>query len=129
MQVHRTNVIDEAQCDDTVREWRWPEGRQCPWCDSKRVMKRGCDDKEPARQRYACNVCEKRFEDLTGPIFAGHHQPRKVWIVCLYVMGLNVSNEHMAKELDLDHSDVHQMTTDVREGIVKKSLMSRYLER
>ena len=76
---------------------------------------------EPASQRYECNACEKRFDDLTGTIFAGHHQPLKVWILCLYFMGLNLSNEQIAKELELDRSDVHQMTTQLREGIVKKS--------
>lgn len=30
---------------------------------------------EPARQRDECPDCEQRFEDLTGPIFAGQHQP------------------------------------------------------
>jgi predicted transposase YdaD len=36
-------------------------------------------------------------------------------------MGLNLSNEQIAKELDLDRSDVQQMTTQLREGVVKKS--------
>jgi hypothetical protein len=55
------------------------------------------------------------------PIFAGHHQPLKVWVLCLYFMGLNLSNEQIAKELDVNLSDVQQMTTQLREGIVKKS--------
>jgi DNA-binding transcriptional regulator LsrR (DeoR family) len=48
------------------------------------------------------------------------HQPLKIWILCLYFMGLNVSNDQIAHELDVDRSDVHQMTTALREGIVKK---------
>jgi len=53
-------------------------------------MKRGFDDKELARQRYECKDCDTRFDDLTDTIFAGHHQPLKVWVLCLYFMGLNV---------------------------------------
>ena len=53
---------------------------------------------------------------------AGHHQPLKVWILCLYFMGLNISNEQIAQELALNGSDVQQMTAQLREGIVKKSL-------
>ena len=45
----------------------------------------------------------------------------KVWILCLYFMGLNLSNDQIAHELDVDRSDVHQMTTQLRQGIVKKS--------
>jgi hypothetical protein len=36
-------------------------------------------------------------------------------------MGLNLSNEQIANELDVERSDVQQMTTQLREGIVKKS--------
>ena len=79
------------------------------------------DDTEPARQRYECHDCHKRFDDLTDTVFAGHHQPLKVWILCLYFMGLNLSNEQIAHELDVNDSDVQQMTTQLREGIVKKS--------
>ena len=67
------------------------------------------------------NKSHQRFDDLTDTIFAGHHQPLKVWILCLYFMGLNLSNEQSAHELSLHESDAYQMTTALRGGIVKKS--------
>lgn len=121
MQVNIKTLIDDAQCYDTIRKLRWPEARQCPFCDSKRAIKRGFDENEPAKQRYECKDCGKRFDDLTGTIFAGHHQPLKVWILCLYFMGLNLSNSQIAKELDLDRTDVQKMTSQLREGVVKKN--------
>jgi transposase-like protein len=121
LQVNIKNLIDEVQCYQTVREMRWPDGVVCPSCQSTQVIKRGFDDTEPARQRYACTECHARFDDLTDTILAGHHQPLKVWILCLYFMGLNLSNEQIANELDMNRSDMHQMTTQLREGIVKKS--------
>ena len=33
------------------------------------------------------------FHDLTGTVLAGHHQPLRVWVLCLYFLGLNLSNE------------------------------------
>ncbi len=75
----------------------------------------------PARQRYECHDCDRRFDALTDTIFAGHHQPLKVWVLCLYFMGLNLSNEQIAHELSVNESEVHQMTAQLREGIVKKS--------
>jgi len=36
-------------------------------------------------------------------------------------MGLNLSNEQIAQELAVNDSDVQQMTTQLRDGIVKKS--------
>ena len=91
MQVNITNLIDDVQCYQTVRELRWPDGVACPACESTQVIKRGFDDTEPARQRYECHDCDTRFDDLTDTIFAGHHQSLKVWILCLYFMGLNLS--------------------------------------
>lgn len=121
MLVNITNLIDDAQCYKTIQEIRWPEGVECVSCDAKHVIRRGFDDTQPARQRYECKVCERRFDDLTGTIFEGHHQPLKTWILCLYFMGLNLSNEQIAKELDLNKNDVHQMTSQLRGGIVKKN--------
>jgi len=121
LQVNIKNLIDDVQCYQTVRELRWPDGVECPSCQSTQVIKRGFDDTEPARQRYECTACHKRFDDLTDTIFAGHHQLLKVGILCLYFMGLNLSNEQIANELDVERSDGQQMTTQLREGSVKKS--------
>jgi hypothetical protein len=44
--------------------------------------------------------CRQRFDDLTGTIFAGHHQPLRAWDPCLYLMGLNLSGLQIAQELD-----------------------------
>jgi transposase-like protein len=121
LQVNIKKLIDDVQCYQTVRELRWPGGVECPSCQSPQVSKRGFDDTEPARQRSECTDCHKRFDDLTDTLFAGHHQALKVWILGLYFMGLKLSNEQIANELDVERSDVQQMTTQLREGIVKKS--------
>ena len=76
----------------------------------------------PAKQCYESKECKKRFDDLTRTIFAGHHQPLKVWILCIYFMGLNLSNNQISKELGLNRGDVHNMAAHLREGVVKKSL-------
>ncbi len=76
------------------------------------------DDTQAHRQRYQCKDCGAHFDDLTDTIFARHHQPLRVWIVCLYLMGLKESNRQIAQELDLDEGDVHDMTSQLRQGIV-----------
>ena len=93
-------LIDDQKCFQTVRELRWPEGIQCPHCESMQVTKRGFGDTQRERQRDRCGGCEREFDDLTGTIFAGHHQPLRVWILCLYFMGLNLSTEMKSKRLE-----------------------------
>jgi hypothetical protein len=65
-------------------------------------------------------ACGGRFDDLTGTVLAGHHQPLRVWVLCLYLMGLNVSNRQIALELGLSPSDVQAMTEQLRHGLVAK---------
>src|SRR4051812_23486785 len=120
MMVNIQNLIDDAKCFETVRQMRWPRGVTCPHYHSPQVTKQGRDEAQPARQKYECHACRKRFDDLTGTIFAGHHQPLRVWILCLYFLGLNLSNEQIAHELDLNGDDVQRMASQLREGIVER---------
>ncbi len=115
-----SNLIDDAKCFTTVRQMRWPEGVTCAHCGSTHIKKRGKDERQPERQRYHCPSCGQQFDDLTGTLFAGHHQPLQVWILCLYLMGLNLSNQQIAKELGLNKDAVQQMSTLLRQGILAK---------
>lgn len=114
------NLIDDAKCYETVRSLRWPDRVKCPHCESTLINKRGRHNKQKHRQRYACQSCNRNFDDLTATIFEGHHQPLKVWIICLYFMGLNLSNRQIAAELNLNKDDVQSMTIQLREGVVVK---------
>jgi transposase-like protein len=113
-------LIDDAKCFETVRERRWPHGVRCAHCGAEAVVKHGRDETQPERQRYHCRSCGRYFDDLTGTIFAGHHQPLAVWMLCLYFMGLNLSNRQIAKELELNPSDVQHMTRHLRQGVVAR---------
>lgn len=117
IQLHR--LLDQAKCYETVRELRWPEGVECPHCKSKNPTKQGKDETQPHRQRYRCRNCDRKFDDLSGTIFANHRQPLQVWISCLYLMGLNLSNEQIADELGLNKDDVQAMTLQLRQGIIE----------
>ena len=119
--VNLSSLIDDAKCFALVRQHRWPEGVRCPGCGSDAVVRHGCDDTQPHRQRYRCKTCAGRFDDLTGTALAGHHRPLRVWVLCLYLMGLNLSNRQIAKELDLGASDVQAMTERLRQGLTAET--------
>jgi len=119
--INLSGLMDDAKCFAFVRRHRWPEGVCCPGCGSGAVIRDGCDDTQPCRQRYRCKACGGRFDDLTGTVLAGHHQPLRVWVLCLYFMGLNLSNRQIAMELGLDASDAQAMTERLRDGLVAKA--------
>jgi hypothetical protein len=58
-------------------------------------------------------------------VLAGHHQPLRVWVLCLYFMGLNLSSRQIAQELGLNGSDVQAMTEQLRSGLVAKAPAAR----
>src|SRR3712207_1432161 len=119
--VNLSGLIDDAKCFALVRQHRWPEGVRCPGCDSAAVVRDGYDDTQPQRQRCRCKGCAGRFDDLTCTALAGHRQPLRVRVLCLYLMGLNLSNRQIAQELGLDGSDVRAMTEQLRGGLVAKA--------
>ena len=114
-------LLDDAKCFALVRQQRWPGGVRCPACGSGSVVRDGFDETRPHRQRYRCKACAGRFDDLTGTALAGHHQPLRMWVLCLYLMGLNLSTRQIARELGLNGSDVQAMTEQLRRGLVAKA--------
>ena len=119
--INLCGLLDDAKCFAVVRQQRWPEGVRCSGCDSDAVIRDGCDDTQPCRRRHRCKACGGRFDDLTGTVLAGHHQPLRVWVLCLYFMGLNLSNRQIALELSLDASDTQIMTEQLRHGLVART--------
>jgi transposase-like protein len=118
--VNLSSLLDDAKCYALVRQHRWPEGVRCPRCAGARVARDGRDEAQPHRQRYRCAACLARFDDLTGTVLAGHHRPLRAWVLCLYLMGLNLSNRQIAQELDLCVSDVQAMTEALRQGLTAR---------
>ena len=116
------NLIDDARCFETIR----PSNALAPRGDLPPL--RLSPSHETGAQRYPSRndksmsvpYYESGWTDLTGTIFAGHHQPLRVWMLCLYFMGLNLSNEQITQELDLNSDDAQKMTTQLREGIVER---------
>src|SRR5918998_1894593 len=120
-----SELMDDAKCFALVRRHRWPDGVRCPACGGGAVIRDGRDGIQPQRQRYRCKACAGRFDDLTGTALAGRHQPLRVWVLCLYFMGLNLSNRQIALELGLSPSDVQAMTEHLRRGLVAKAPAAR----
>jgi transposase-like protein len=112
-------LLDRAKCYDAYKTIRWLDGVICVRCKSAQVKKDGHHDTDPDRQRYKCE-CGCRFDDLTGTIFEGRHQPVTIWIMAMYYMGLNLFNAQVAKELDLNIHDVHDMLTAIRDAVCQK---------
>jgi len=120
------HLIADAKCFAVIHEMRWPGGVRCPKCGSGAVYKRVFHTHQAYRQRYGCQDCGQQFDDLSGAIFEGHHQPLRMWVLCLYFMGLNLSNEQIGAELDLSPGDAQAMTSQLRQGVVDNKSQSNW---
>lgn len=118
--INLQNLLDDVKCYETVRRLRWPNGVRCPHGGAAEFAKQGRDTTPPARQTYRCGACHRHLDDRTGTVLAGHHQPLRVWVLCLYCMGLNLSNAQIAQALGLNPDDAQRMTEPLRDGIVAR---------
>lgn len=121
IQLHK--LLNISHCWDILREVRWEDGVKCPECTSSVVVKNGKDPIDVDKQHYRCNGCGKYFDDLTATIFSGSQQPLHYWITVLYLMSLNVSNRQISQELNISEDTSQSMCSQIREGVVKKSLI------
>ncbi len=119
-------LVDEALCFQAIREVRWPDGVvRCPHCHSAQVVKYGTDETHRHRQKYRCKACPCYFDDLTNTVLKGRHQSIVIWVLCLYFMGLNLSNRQIAQELDLNKDVVQKMTYQLRRAVAEQKPKAR----
>jgi transposase-like protein len=118
MQISLLNLIDDTKIYKLFRKLRWKNGCYCPFCHSNKLRKRGKHSRHKDCQRYECLKCDRRFDDVTGTIFSGRHQSVAIWVVYIYLMGLNVSNAQIAQELGLCGSDSQKMAEIIRTEVV-----------
>ena len=104
--VNLSSLIDDAKCYALVRQHRWPDGVRCPHVESAAVARHGRTTPSPSGSAYRCRVRGSRFDDLSGPFCAGATRRYRSPVLCLYFIGLNLSNRQIARELDLGVSDV-----------------------
>ena len=77
-------LIDQYDSDDACREvlakLRWPNGVECPRCQSKSIRN------SYTRDQYDCASCGYQFSVTTGTIFKDTHLPLQKWFVAIYLM-------------------------------------------
>lgn len=123
IKINILDIVTDEKCYEYLRLVRWQDGVKCVDCESEEIMNNGSMSHNEHVRRYECRSCGKGFNDLSVTEFANSNKPLKVWILSLYFMGLNLSDRQIAQELDLTEKTAQEITTKLRKGIVKKSLI------
>lgn len=83
-EINLVELIDRFHSEDSCRarleELRWPEGVECPRCDSKSVNQ--LED----RYQYQCRSCRYQFSVTAGTIFHDTHLPLWKWFLAVYLI-------------------------------------------
>lgn len=83
-EINLVSLIDryhsEESCRARMEELRWPEGVDCPRCDSKSIAR--MED----RHQYQCRSCRYQFSVTAGTIFHDTHLPLWKWFLAVYLI-------------------------------------------
>ena len=70
----------DAECRQRLEELRWPNGVECPRCQSKKIS---CIK---TRKQYDCDSCRYRFSVTVGTIFADSHLALPKWFLATFII-------------------------------------------
>src|ERR1700730_3338448 len=70
----------EDKCRTILEELRWPDGPQCPRCESVKLSRMR------ERNQFDCDSCGYQFSVTAGTIFHDSHLPLRKWFVATYLM-------------------------------------------
>ena len=96
-------------------EQRWPDGIECPDCQSQDIQHRTTRKPQPFR----CNSCRKDFSVKTGSIMHASKLPLKAWGMALYLLVTNlkgVSSMKLHRDLGVTQKTAWHLGHRIREA-------------
>jgi transposase-like protein len=70
----------EDRCRAYLEQLRWPEGTDCPRCESTDTARL------EARKKFYCRACRYHFSVMSGTLFHGTHLPAWKWFLTITLM-------------------------------------------
>lgn len=106
----------EAQCEQALFAWRWPQGFVCPECGHTGhcVLGRGL---------YQCHHCRRQTSITAGTLFAGTKLPLTKWLLAIYLLTQSkngISALELSRQLGICYNSA---------WLMKQKLMQAMLER
>lgn len=106
----------EAQCEQALFAWRWPQGFRCPECGHTGHCMLG-------RGLYQCPHCRRQTSITAGTLFAGTKLPLTKWLLAIYLLTQSkngISALELSRQLGIFYNSA---------WLMKQKLMQAMLER
>jgi transposase-like protein len=107
------SLPETEDCLQTLRHSRWPDGIRCPNCEGTAIIKKGTTSKDA--QRYKCQTCTRKFNDLTGTIFADHQLSIPEMFHIIREMNATEITQ-VARQLDRSYKAVLELAHEARDS-------------
>lgn len=78
----------QAQCEDFVRQWRWPRGFVCPACGGTEHS----EFRRSVRLYFQCSACRHQCSLISGTIFESSKLPLPTWFVAMHLITQSKNN-------------------------------------
>ena len=108
----------EDSCRQVLSELRWPDGVQCPRCESKDIRN------SYTRDQYDCGSCGYQFSVLSGTIFHDTHLPLPKWFVAVYLMveaKKGISANQMKRTLNVSYKTAWYLCHRIRKAMTENN--------
>ena len=108
--------------DATAERWfvqsRWPEGIQCPHCDSDNIK----NNASHATMPYRCNGCKKRFSVKSNSIMHSSKLGYQKWAIAVYLVTTSlkgVSSMKLHRDLGITQKSAWHMLHRIRKAYME----------
>jgi transposase-like protein len=104
----------DAECRAYLEELRWPNGVECPRCQSKKVSR------IKARKVFDCDGCRYQFSVTAGTIFHDSHLPLPKWFLAIFLITESkkgVSALQLKRMLKVSYKTAWYLSHRIREAM------------
>ena len=104
----------EDKCRAYLEELRWPNGVECPRCQSKKISRLA------ERKQYECSDCRYQFSVTAGTIMHDSHLPLWKWFLAIYLIvesKKGISAKQLQRMLDTSYKTAWYLCHRIRDAM------------
>jgi transposase-like protein/IS1 family transposase len=104
----------EDKCRELLEGLRWPDGIQCPRCESKKISR------SYARNQFVCDSCAYNFSVTSGTMLHDTRLPLQKWFLAVYMMvdsKKGMSANQLKRSLDVSYKTAWYLCHRIREAM------------
>jgi transposase-like protein len=108
----------EDKCHEYLEGLRWPDGVECPRCQSKKISR------IVKRRQFDCDSCRYQFSVKSGTVFHDSKLPLWKWFLAVYLMiesKKGISANQLKRTLGVSYKTAWYLCHRIRAAMVDES--------